>query len=108
MFGIYGVLDWIFWGLSAVAFGMSVFALIHMIRTPTSAFPAAGKQTKVLWGVILGLATLFTFAAVTGYMGGLNIFVIASVIASGIYLADVRPAVKGMGRGGNNGPYGPW
>ena len=43
-----------------------------------------------------------------GFIYPLSIFTIASVIAAGIYLADVRPAVKGIGKGGNQGPYGPW
>jgi hypothetical protein len=46
-----------------------------------------------------------------GYFGGglPNIFTIAAVIAAGIYLADVKPAVNGYrGGGGSQGPYGPW
>ncbi|GAB1822924.1 DUF2516 family protein [Herbidospora sp. RD11066] len=108
------VLDIIFWGLTVAAFGMSAWALIHAIRTPARAFQAAGKLSKNLWMIFTALATLFTLAAATGYMGEgmymLNFLTIASVIASGIYLADVKPAVneyKG-GSGGNQGPYGPW
>ncbi|GAA4596034.1 DUF2516 family protein [Planotetraspora phitsanulokensis] len=109
----YSVLDLIFWLLSVLAFIMSGWALIHAIRIPKGAFPAAGKQTKPLWLVILGLAALFTFAAAVNWRGaglGLpNIFTIAAVIAAGIYLADVKPAVNGYRRGGGNqGPYGPW
>ncbi|GII57541.1 membrane protein [Planotetraspora thailandica] len=105
----YSVLDLIFWLLSLGALILSAWALIHAIRIPTQAFPAAGKQTKPLWLVILGFATLFTFAAVVRYISALSIFTIAAVIASGIYLADVKPAVNGYRRGGGNqGPYGPW
>ena len=39
-----------------------------------------------------------------GFIEPLIIFTIASVIAAGIYLADVRPALKGIGKGGNQGP----
>ncbi|GII34665.1 DUF2516 family protein [Planotetraspora mira] len=114
MFGpVNGVLDLIFWLISIAAFIMSAWALIHAIRIPTKAFPAAGKQTKPLWLVILGFATLFTFAAAVNYqnmgVGLPGIFTIAAVIAAGIYLADVKPAVNGYRRGGGNqGPYGPW
>ncbi|WP_061295159.1 DUF2516 family protein [Herbidospora cretacea] len=111
---LYGVLDLIFLGLAIAAFGMSVWALIHAVRTPARAFQSAGKLNKNLWMLFTGLATIFTLASAAGYMGiglnMLNIFTIASVIASGIYLADVKPAVneyKG-GSGGNQGPYGPW
>ncbi|GLW10413.1 hypothetical protein Misp01_55410 [Microtetraspora sp. NBRC 13810] len=110
MFGIYSILDLIFWLLAVGALGMSGFSLVHALRTPARAFAVTGKQTKRLWSIILGFATLFTFAAVLGYVyvQPLSIFTIASVIASGVYLADVRPAVKEIGKGGNSGPYGPW
>ena len=42
----------------------------------------------------------------------LGIVNIAAFVASAVYLADVRPAVRSvLGRGGQNsqlGPYGPW
>ncbi|SDI36300.1 Protein of unknown function [Sinosporangium album] len=109
---LYNVLDLIMWILAICAFGMSAWALIHAIRSPARAFAVAGKQTKKMWLIILVLATLFSFMAAVGYfgigLGQLNIFAIASVIASGIYLADVKPAVSEVGKGGNSGPYGPW
>jgi hypothetical protein len=109
MFGpVNGVLSLIFWLLSVGAFALSVWALVHAIRIPAKAFAAAGKQTKQLWLIILGLATLFTFAAVVRYLNPLSIFTILAVIGSGIYLADVKPAVNGYRGGGNQGPYGPW
>jgi pilus assembly protein TadC len=108
----FALLDLIFWGLAIAAFGMSVWALVHAIRTPARAFQAAGKLTKNLWLVFLGLATFFTLVAASTYLGvgfsQLNIFTIASVIASGIYLADVKPAVNDYRGGSNQGPYGPW
>ncbi len=110
---LFGLLDLIFWGLALAAFVMSVCALVHAIRTPSRAFQAAGKLTKRLWLVFLGLATFFTLVAASAYMGvGLiqlnNLFTIVSVIASGIYLADVKPAVNDYRGGSNQGPYGPW
>ncbi|GII93359.1 DUF2516 family protein [Sinosporangium siamense] len=110
---LYSVLDLIMWGLAICAFGMSAFALIHAIRTPARAFAVTGKQTKRLWLIILSLASVFSFMSAVGYFGlgglsQLNLFVIASVIASGIYMADVRPAVSEVGKNGNSGPYGPW
>ncbi|MDI9580095.1 MAG: DUF2516 family protein [Actinomycetales bacterium] len=106
------ILSLIFWLISVTAFVMSVWALVHAVRIPARAFAAAGKQTKQLWLIILGFATLFTFAAAVNYGGigtGLpNIFTIAAIIASGIYLADVKPAVTMYRSGGSEGPYGPW
>jgi hypothetical protein len=106
------LLSLIFWLLSIGAFILSVWALIHAVRVPSRAFAAAGKQTKQLWLIILGFATLFTFAAAVNF-GGTgaslpSLFTIAAVIAAGIYLADVKPAVNEYRSGGNQGPYGPW
>ncbi|MEU9890884.1 DUF2516 family protein [Sphaerisporangium sp. NPDC051017] len=108
MFGVHGVLNLIFWLLAIAAFVMCVWAMVHAIRTPARAFAVAGKLSKQLWLLILGFATLFSFAAAVQYLSVLSIFTIASVIGSGIYLADVKPAVKDIGKGGNSGPYGPW
>ncbi|WP_214413811.1 DUF2516 family protein [Sphaerisporangium fuscum] len=109
MLEIHGFLDLIFWLLGVAAFVLSVWALVHAIRTPARAFAVAGKQSKQIWLLILGFATLFTFAAAVRYLPTLGIFTILAVIGAGVYLADVKPAVNEIGRGGgNNGPYGPW
>ncbi|GII79703.1 hypothetical protein Sru01_46850 [Sphaerisporangium rufum] len=111
MFQIHGFLDLIFWLLAIGAFALCAWALVHALRTPARAFAVAGKLSKKLWLLILGLASLFTFATAVQYLSVLSIFTIASVIGAGIYLADVKPAVGEIGKGGgggNNGPYGPW
>jgi hypothetical protein len=80
-----------------------VFALVDALRHPAPAYPAAGKLTKVQWGAILAAALLF---------GWYSIFSIVALIASLVYLLDVRPALRAIsGRGGgssSSGPYGPW
>ncbi|RJL30838.1 DUF2516 family protein [Bailinhaonella thermotolerans] len=108
MIAVHGVLHIIFWALAIAAFAFEVFALVHAIRTPANSFVAAGKQTKNLWLIILGLATLFGFSAAVQFLEPLNIFTIVAFIAAAIYLADVRPAVSGSRGGSSQGPYGPW
>ncbi|MEV1003622.1 DUF2516 family protein [Nonomuraea sp. NPDC050202] len=119
---INGVFNLLFLVLAVAILGMSVYALVHALRVPANAFISAGKLQKNLWLLILGLATLFSAAGALSYFQafmmvgggqfigiGLGLFSIAAVIAATIYIVDVKPAVKGMGgRGGNNGPYGPW
>ncbi|MET7338041.1 DUF2516 family protein [Nonomuraea sp. NPDC005650] len=118
---INGVFNLLFLVLAAVIFGMSVYALVHAARVPTAAFVSAGKLQKNLWLLILVLATLFSGAGAWSYFNaflvfggaefigiGLGFFSILAVIAATIYIVDVKPAVKGMGGRGNNGPYGPW
>ncbi len=86
--------------------GIMVFALVDALRIRAEAFPAAGKLTKNIWLVILGIA----LAANLALFNILSIFGIAGVIAAAVYLLDVRPAVRqvGGGRGRDDGPYGPW
>jgi len=93
-------------GLSAVALGVEVWALIDCLRRRPDAFVAAGKRTKQFWMLITGLAVLLGFVA----LGGVGFLAIIAIVAAGVYLADVKPALdQVMGRGsGTQGPYGPW
>lgn len=88
------------------ALGLMGYAFVDALRVPADAFPAAGKQTKNIWLIILGVALAINIVL----LSPISIFGLAGVIAAGIYVVDVRPAVKqtGRGRGSNEGPYGPW
>ncbi len=98
---------WIVFVLSLAALGVEVYAFIDCARRRSDAFSAAGKRTKGFWLAITGVAALLGFVSLGG-LGG--ILAIAAIIASGVYLADVKPAldqVTGRGRP-TDGPYGPW
>jgi hypothetical protein len=88
------------WGvfliISLALLVVSLVALIDACIRPASAFVAAGKRTKVFWVVILVLAVLFS---------GIGFLGIAGLIASIVYLVDVRPAIKGS-RGSGTGSGG--
>ena len=93
--------------LGVGALAMEIFCLVDAARYPQQAFAAAGKLTKTWWLGILGVATAVGFVTV-GNVLGLGIL---GIVAGGVYLADVRPAldrVMGKGQGGRQGPYGPW
>ena len=98
--------------LSVIAFGLEVFALIDAAVQRKDAFVAAGKRTKPFWVAILAVAAALGFLSLPLGGGGLqplNILAIVAVVASAVYLTDVRPAVKQIrGGGGRSGPYGPW
>ena len=103
----------LFWVLGVAAFVVEAWAFIDALRRPSGAFPAAGKQTKPLWLIILGVAAVIGLYGIASYSGGLTalgILPIAAFIAAAIYLTDVRPKVREMGPGGSSrqGPYGPW
>jgi asparagine N-glycosylation enzyme membrane subunit Stt3 len=96
---------WIWQAIYLVTFVASLFALIEALRTPASAFEIMDKQTKKLWVILTGLATGLSLLAV---LTGTGFLVIMGLVATLIFLLDVRPAVKGVQGGRNNGPYGPW
>lgn len=93
--------------IGVLALGVDGFALVDALRQRADAFPAAGKLTKPIWLGILGVATAI---GVIFVLSPFIIFDLIAFVASAVYLADVRPAVKaisGGGRGGG-GPYGGW
>ena len=77
--------------LFVVALGLEVWALVDAVSRPARAFEAADKMTKPAWLLILALAVitciLFKPLGILGLLG---------VVAAGVYLADVRPALRGL------------
>ena len=104
----------LFFILALVALGLEAWAFLDCARHKAASFEATGKRTKMFWLALTGGATLIgaisLFGSGGGIFGALGLFGLAAVVAASVYLADVRPAVKDAGRGGNRstGPYGPW
>jgi hypothetical protein len=68
---------------------LQVWALIDALIRPTPAYVAAGKLTKPAWLALTGASVL------TGlFLPLLSMFRIAGLVASLVYLVDVRPAVR--------------
>ena len=107
--GSYAPLTYFFVALAVAAFVVEAWAFIDGIIRPAPAFVAAGKLTKPLWLIILGVA--FVLGLYTALYGGVTqILAVVAFVAAAIYLVDVRPKVREFKRGGStrNGPYGPW
>ena len=94
--------------LGVAAFALEVYALIDALRHRPQAYTVAGKLSKTWWVAILGVATAVGFVTISRVLG----LGIIGVVAAGVYLVDVRPALRSVsgGRGGgtHSGPYGPW
>jgi hypothetical protein len=102
------IVDLFFWVLLLGAFVIEAWAFFDAIRRPAAAFPAAGKQTKPLWLVILGLAFVIGIGGAIGRLQLLNFLPILAFVAAAIYHVDVRPKIKSLKSGSRQGPYGPW
>ena len=101
-------IDYFFWALLVAAFVVEAWAFIDAIRHPRSAFVAAGKQTKPLWLIILGVAFVIGIGGALDQLSVFSILPIVAFVAAAIYLADVRPKISNLGGGSRQGPYGPW
>lgn len=78
------------WGCIA----LQLWAAVDCLSRGTQKFVVAGKLTKPAWGAITIGAALITF-----FFGVLNILGIAGLIASIVYLVDVRPAIREISGG---------
>lgn len=95
----------ILFAFGVAAVGLSVFGLVDALRHRPDAFTAAGKRTKNFWLAVLGVAVALSLVSV---FAAFSLPWILAVLGSGVYAADVHPALRRvMGRGSsNNGPYG--
>ncbi|HEU5417047.1 MAG TPA: DUF2516 family protein [Streptosporangiaceae bacterium] len=112
-FAGWGPVNYFFWLLLLAAFVVEAWAFIDAVRQQKAAFPAAGKQTKPLWLIILGVALVIGLGGAIGRLNVFSFLPIAAFVAAAIYLADVRPKVGQFKRGSSSsssrqGPYGPW
>lgn len=78
------------WGAVALA----VWAIIDSAYRPVAAYTAAEKLTKPAW-LLINLVS----GVVLYFFGFMEILGLVATIAVGVYLADVRPAVRGIQRG---------
>lgn len=81
--------------LTLVLFACKAIAFIDALGRRDAAFVASGKQSKAFWLLILGLAV--AVHAVTWY-APIGIINLIGTVAAFVYLADVRPALKGLTR----------
>ncbi|WP_035750418.1 DUF2516 family protein [Arthrobacter sp. 35W] len=97
--------------LGLVALGIQGWALADCLRTKTEDFERAYKRTKSFWALLTGGSALMGVLYIAGPGMGFSMLLnLAAVTAASVYLADVRPALAQVRRGGNRnqGPYGPW
>ncbi|MFG2294116.1 DUF2516 family protein [Streptomyces sp. NPDC048603] len=87
---------------------LAVVAFVFALLAREDAYRAADKQTKTFWLVILGITIL-----VDWFLASMLFLQIAGLIASIVFMVDVKPALKKVSGGGrrgssSDGPYGPY
>jgi Protein of unknown function (DUF2516) len=98
--------------LSLALFLFAVFAFIDAAIHREDAYRAASKNNKAFWLIILGIS-----AVVMKIFSILSFLPVIGLIATIVYMVDVRPALRQVsGKGGprgrnrgssSDGPYGP-
>ena len=73
-----------------IAFAVAALvAFVTVLMSPTAAFPAIGRQTKIAWAIFTGLSALLIF-----WFGAINFLGIIGVVVTLFYFVDVRPKVR--------------
>ncbi len=93
---VWNVESWISLVVFVAAAGFELYALCDAIVRPAQAFTATDKLTKQAWLLLLGLAvvTCFAFYSVQSFRSPLGILGVAGLVIAGVYMADVRPALR--------------
>jgi NhaP-type Na+/H+ or K+/H+ antiporter len=97
----------IYLAFGLVIMGLAIFGLVDALRHRPDAFTAAGKASKNLWLAVLAGAVALSVLSIGNPF---NITGILAVVGAGVYLADVRPALRRViGRGSSgDGPARRW
>jgi hypothetical protein len=108
------VQEWLILIIAVGAFSLEVYALVDAFRYSNEQFYAAGKRNKSFWTAMLGAAAAVGFLTLPPPLGRsgagpLSLLGLAAVVIAGVYLADVRPALRQTGRGPTRRPQrGGW
>lgn len=78
------------------AFVFVLWAFIDALRYGADVYNAASKQSRTFWLVLLGVASALSFIALPPMSIRLPFVTIVSVVAAGVYFADVRKALRAI------------
>jgi Protein of unknown function (DUF2516) len=70
------------------------FALVDVVNRRPEVFPAADRQTKALWLILLSVALVAHLV----FWNPIGILNLAGTVVALVYLLDVRPAVRALTR----------
>jgi hypothetical protein len=92
LFNPFAIENSIMLALALVLFVVKAFAFLDALGRPQQVFPAADRQTKKFWLLILGLFLLehLIFWQVIGLLS------LIGTVAALVYVLDVRPTVRAL------------
>ena len=80
--------------LGVLVLGLGAWAFFDCLRRPANVFPYIERKSKTLWLILTGIGAGLGVLIVSDPM---NIFGIASVVISLVYLFDLRPKIEQIG-----------
>jgi hypothetical protein len=97
---VWDVESWISLVVFVASAVFEVYALCDAIVRPAQAFTATDKLTKQAWLLLLGLAVLtcLAFRSWQSFHTPLGLLGIIGLVVAGVYMADVRPALRQVTR----------
>lgn len=99
---LYATLNfWLITAVSLTVFVIELLALIDALSQPSRYFDAAFKWKKLNWVILLAAMAVFGFFSIplVPFGAGFGIFItMLMVTPAGVYLADVRPAIRSLRR----------
>ncbi|MBN2177408.1 MAG: DUF2516 family protein [Demequinaceae bacterium] len=89
--------------LGIAAFIVEVYALVDSLKYTNEQYYAAGKRNKAFWTAMTGSAAAVGFLTLPPPIGHnpsgvLSILGLAAVVVAGVYLTDVRAALRSTRR----------
>jgi hypothetical protein len=84
-------------GVHWLVVALAAWALVDALIRPAPAYVAVGKLTKPAWAAITALALVLAYFLSLG-----SFLWLPAVIASVLYLVDVRPRLRALRRGNNS------
>lgn len=79
---------------------LGAFVAIDAVTRRADAFVAADRQTKTVWLAITAVsAFMLVLGALRMFVGALDLLWDAAIVASLVYLVDVRPKLRDVQRG---------
>ena len=105
--------SWLLLILGVAAFFVEVYALVDALQHSNEQFYAAGKRNKAFWTAMTGAAAAVGFLSLPEPIGRtaagpLTLLGFVAIVIAGVYLADVRPAVRGARRPPRRDRRGGW
>ncbi|WP_412541375.1 DUF2516 family protein [Longispora sp. K20-0274] len=92
---VYSVIALLNLAIALFALIISAAALFHCVRQRADAFTAIGTLAKGPWMALLAGATLISLVTILAGVGGApGLFSMLAILASSVYLLDVRPGLR--------------